>query len=234
MKFIVSCEHASNALPEKYKYLKSDNESIWKSHRGFDIGAYSLFLELKNIADSNFEYEYSRLLIEPNRSLHHRNLFSEFSRNLEAAEKRDLIENYYLKYRNEVEKCIEEYIRVGETVFHISAHSFTPNLNGVERNTEIGLLYDPSRDLEKLMAKSLKSQFVINNNFRVRFNYPYLGIADGFTTYLRKKFKKNYIGIELEVNQKLATKNIFSKSLLTSFKEALTVSIDLYKRGGYL
>lgn len=41
----------------------------------------------------------------------------------------------------------------------------------------------------------------------VRFNYPYLGKADGFTTHLRKKFKDNYIGIELEVNQKFAKNN---------------------------
>jgi hypothetical protein len=41
----------------------------------------------------------------------------------------------------------------------------------------------------------------------VRYNYPYLGKMDGFTTYLRKQFISNYIGIELEVNQKYVKEN---------------------------
>ena len=49
----------------------------------------------------------------------------------------------------------------------------------------------------------------IDKNLRIRFNYPYLGISDGFTSYLRKKFnQKNYVGIELEVNQKFLSDNI--------------------------
>jgi hypothetical protein len=38
---------------------------------------------------------------------------------------------------------------------------------------------------------------------RVRRNYPYLGRADGLTTYLRRRFPAGaYIGVELEVNQR--------------------------------
>ena len=37
-------------------------------------------------------------------------------------------------------------------------------------------------------------------------NYPYLGKADGFTTSLRQEFQERYIGIELELNQKLFPK----------------------------
>jgi hypothetical protein len=47
----------------------------------------------------------------------------------------------------------------------------------------------------------------------VRFNYPYLGKADGFTTFMRKQFPKNYIGIEIEVNQKFAANNIIEIKL---------------------
>jgi hypothetical protein len=39
---------------------------------------------------------------------------------------------------------------------------------------------------------------------RVRRNYPYRGVADGFTTALRRRFPADlYLGIELEVNQRL-------------------------------
>ncbi|MFI4875804.1 MAG: N-formylglutamate amidohydrolase, partial [Blastopirellula sp. JB062] len=44
----------------------------------------------------------------------------------------------------------------------------------------------------------------LNPDFRIRFNYPYLGKADGLTTSLRKKLTGDrYVGIELEVNQRL-------------------------------
>ena len=39
---------------------------------------------------------------------------------------------------------------------------------------------------------------------RVRRNYPYAGNGDGLTSYLRQRFAdSDYIGIELEVNQRL-------------------------------
>ncbi|MGZ5244731.1 MAG: N-formylglutamate amidohydrolase, partial [Bacteroidia bacterium] len=37
----------------------------------------------------------------------------------------------------------------------------------------------------------------------VKFNYPYLGTDDGFTTHLRKLFPdEKYAGVEIEINQK--------------------------------
>jgi hypothetical protein len=40
---------------------------------------------------------------------------------------------------------------------------------------------------------------------KTRLNYPYLGTADGFTVYLRRRFPPDaYLGIELEINQKHA------------------------------
>jgi hypothetical protein len=38
----------------------------------------------------------------------------------------------------------------------------------------------------------------------VRRNYPYLGRSDGLTTYLRRRFDRDrYVGVEIEVNQRL-------------------------------
>ena len=47
----------------------------------------------------------------------------------------------------------------------------------------------------------------------MRYNYPYLGKADGFTTYLRKQFQTHYLGIEIEINQKYAKANVMSSEL---------------------
>ena len=90
-------------------------------------------------------------------------------------------------------------------MLHLSIHSFTPTLNGENRNAEIGILYDPKQAEEKSFAATWKEQLQLNlPEYNVRFNYPYLGTADGFTTYLRKKFPINYSGLELEINNKLS------------------------------
>ena len=72
------------------------------------------------------------------------------------------------------------------------------------RKADIGLLYDPSRPGERALCQrwqaSLKTKAP---GLTIRRNYPYTGKADGFTTYLRRRFPTDrYAGIELEINQK--------------------------------
>ena len=41
-----------------------------------------------------------------------------------------------------------------------------------------------------------------DGELKIRRNFPYLGTADGFTTFLRKQFDgKYYAGVEIEINQ---------------------------------
>ena len=89
------------------------------------------------------------------------------------------------------------------TIVHLGIHSFTPVLNGKVRNTDIGILYDPSRPQERAYAQVIKSEIKrLYPTMKVRFNYPYKGTTDGLTTTLRKKFGQRYVGIEIEINQK--------------------------------
>ncbi|NJW55731.1 N-formylglutamate amidohydrolase, partial [Salinimicrobium sp. CDJ15-91] len=100
----------------------------------------------------------------------------------------------------------------GGEVLHISVHTFTPELEGEVRTADVGLLFDPAREEEADFCKRFqKSLFKQDKELQVKFNYPYLGIDDGFTTYLRQKFPKQYLGIELEVNQKFIKGNKMEK-----------------------
>jgi predicted N-formylglutamate amidohydrolase len=152
-----------------------------------------------------FATSASRLLVEVNRSLHHRNLFSEFSRGLSNVERQVILSSYYLPYRQAVEDEIRTAIDNRKTILHLSLHSFTPTLAGVARNAEIGLLYDSRREREALFCRELRRKLLTHvPGWRIRRNYPYLGRADGFTTHLRRLFRADhYLGIELEVNQRL-------------------------------
>lgn len=229
MKLVLTCEHGGYLIPKTYEPYFKDQEVILHSHRGFDLGALDAFLSLKPLSDFSKFSKISRLLIELNRSLHHGQLFSEFSKLLSKAEKTELINNYYFEYRRDVESAIKKRIDTGETVVHISVHSFTPILNSIKRDCDIGLLYDSKKTNEKSFCKLLKEELLsLNPNLKVRYNYPYLGKSDGFTTFLRKRFPENYIGIEMEINQKFSNKNKIQKALKKTLFEALKNGFHLY------
>lgn len=226
MKFVLTCEHGGNEIPGRYRYIFKNKEEILNSHRGYDPGALDLFRSLQEIADFSRFNTISRLLVEVNRSQGHPQLFSEFSRNLSNEEKKDIQDLYYFPYRNSVESKIAEFMAGGEKVIHLSVHSFTPELNGEVRQADVGLLYDPKRPEEKEFCRQVKKLLrQQEETLNVRFNYPYLGKADGFTTYLRKKFPENYLGIEIEINQKFSVKNTFPSPLKMAFLNALRALI---------
>ena len=232
MKLILTCEHGGNFLPKEYRILFQQNQHVLETHRGYDLGSLDVYKFLKPLADFSIANETSRLLIEVNRSLHHKNLFSEFSKNLSTTDKNHLIKTIYLPYRNQVEKKIKSYIKNNDMVCHLSIHSFTPIFNNIDRLCDIGILYDSKNQIEKEFSRSFKSVLLeVNPHYKVRFNYPYLGKADGFTTYLRKQFPLNYMGIEIELNQKYSIENVMPLSLK---KDILCVVEALIKKQKHL
>ena len=65
---IFICDHATNVIEKKYKNLGLKNKTI-KTHIAWDIGAKKISLLLaKNLMQSCFFSNFSRLLIDPNRS----------------------------------------------------------------------------------------------------------------------------------------------------------------------
>lgn len=221
-RLIITCEHAANRIPLKYKFLFKGKKEV-KSHLGWDPGAFDLGKYLASKMNTKYFFQpYSRLLIECNRSPDHYQLYSEFTRNLPTRAKADIFDNYYSPYRSKVGKEISQLILSGNKVLHLSVHSFTPTLDGVERKADVGILFDPSRKEEKIFSVSLKQKLQeVNLNLRVRFNYPYLGIDDGFTSWFRRKYlDKDYLGIELEINQNII-KGIFLKKIQATLLKAL-------------
>jgi len=206
LKLLLTCEHGGNQIPEGYTSYFADSEELLASHEGYDIGALALFKQLEPLADKTFFSETSRLLVELNRSLHHAKLFSDITRPLHDEDKALILKQHYFPYREQVEHFIHDFVMAGRQVLHLAIHTFTSELNGEIRDADIGLLYDPKRQPEQSFCRHWKKQIQEQDkNLLVRFNYPYLGISDGFPTYLRRQFTaEQYIGIELEVNQKFA------------------------------
>lgn len=234
LSLVLSCEHARHRVPHAYRDVLGEAESVLRTHRGYDPGA----LELARVLADGLGVELfvggcSRLLVELNRSVGHRALWSEYSRQLSPRRRGEVLRRFYFPYRRAVENRIRKDARHGRRVYHLSVHSFTPVWEGQRRKADVGLLYDPRRQLE--LAFCRRWQAAIQDagpHLRVRRNYPYLGRADGFTTHLRRCFPpRGYVGIELEVNQAIALgprtawkelQAILAQSLTEGIEEAAT------------
>lgn len=201
---VLSCEHGGNEVPAAYRHLFEGAEELLASHRGHDPGT----LELGQALARAFEVPLiattvTRLLVDTNRSRGNRTLFSERSRGLGKAEKEEVLARWHEGHRQEVSDRVENLLE-HSAVLHLGIHSFTPCLDGEERNFDIGWLYDSRRPEERGMADALIAALRARRpDLRQRRNAPYLGSADGLTTTLRRRFvEKPYLGLELEVNQR--------------------------------
>jgi len=205
MALIVTCEHGGSRIPREYRKLFAGFDKVLASHRGHDPGALSLAQDLASATGAPLVAStVSRLLVELNRSPGHRKLFSERTRDLPAPDRARIVARYYEPYRHEVEARVRSLVARRKRVLHVSAHSFTPVLDGEVRRTDVGLLYDPRRSTERSLCHAWSALLASRiAPLRVRRNYPYRGYDDGLTTFLRRRFPASrYLGVEIEVNQK--------------------------------
>ena len=201
---VITCEHGGREVPQEHVALFSGRDSLLASHRGWDAGAFELARELAAAFGAPlYAANITRLLIDLNRSIGHRQLFSEITRPLSPAQRLAIVDHYYRPHRKAVESQVARHIAQGHQVIHVASHSFTPTLDGVLRQADVAWLYDPRRHGEAAFAQAWRLALAnLAPELRLRRNYPYQGRADGLTASLRKHHSDaEYVGIELEVNQ---------------------------------
>ncbi len=225
---ILSCEHGGHRIPAPWRSLFLGQESLLASHEGWDQGALELARLLsRSLGASLLAATTSRLLVDLNRSPHHPRLFSPFTRDLPPSQKKRILEKYYHPHRRRVRETLLWALEEGgrrkspegahETewrqdsssppLLHLAIHSFTPVIRETERKGDVGLLYDPGRENERLFARLWQRELKKEcPPCRIRRNYPYRGVADGLPTWLRREFPAEiYAGLEVEINQRLLT-----------------------------
>jgi len=203
--FLITCEHGGNRVPSRYHDFFRGHEALLRTHRAYDPGALRIAREFADALHAPMLVStVSRLLIDLNRSPSHPRLYSELTRPAGTSIREEIFQRYYLPYRRKVETQVAQAVAAGARVVHISCHSFTPEFDGKVRDADLGLLYDPARVAEAGLCRRWQTALkVYAGTLRTRMNYPYTGTADGFTVYLRRRFPAdNYLGIELEINQK--------------------------------
>lgn len=224
IEVIVTCEHGGNQVPPMFRSLFSMAGDRLASHRGWDPGALELARRFaRSAAVPLITSRVTRLLVDLNRSLNHPSLFSSQVQQLDSTQQSAILTQFYHPYRDHVRREIDAILSRDGVVLHLSIHTFTPELDGEERPFDIGLLYDPARQLEvemvDLWGEELRSGS--SQPWSIRRNEPYLGTMDGLAQSLREVLPRDhYIGIELEVNQ------LYSLEKRT---EWLTLQLDLVK-----
>jgi predicted N-formylglutamate amidohydrolase len=205
---VFTCEHASSRIPDQWKGRLNIPKEVLTTHHAWDAGAEQLMIALIRQGQGDPEVytgQYSRLLVDLNRSESKRGVWSEWSRSLSQAEKKEVLELYYRPWRHGVLSLMKNRVADGGNISHLSFHSFTPVWKGLVRSTDIGILYDPGRQAEvsraAAMIAGLRKAFP---DLTIHANQPYRGTSDGHVTELRKNFSNGrYSGIEIEINQRL-------------------------------
>lgn len=199
---LLTCEHASCAVPVEYEELGLDTELL-RAHIGWDIGAAQLTEAVAAQLNAPAVLAgFSRLLIDCNRDLGDHDLIVAESHgirvpgnaNIDRDERRRRIEDFYRPYHDTIDAVLLQ----SHKPFLLSIHSFTPALNGHERRFDVGVLFDTFAAEAHLIAQKL-----VAAGLRVRFNEPYSGL-DGLIFSARTHGTRHDLPyLELEVNNRL-------------------------------
>ncbi len=201
---ILTCEHASCALPPAYQRLGLSPEEVHR-HIGWDIGARAVVVSLAQAANApGVCATYSRLLIDCNRALTDHDLIVAESDgiripgncDLSAEERQKRITQFYQPYHAAIDRLIAS--RRDQQPTLLSVHSFTPVLGRHERRFDLGILFDRYEDLASELGHRLRQV-----GYRVRYNEPYSGY-DGLIFSARSHGQRHgLVYVELEINNSL-------------------------------
>ena len=218
---IFICDHACNFIPVNYERLGLTINDL-KTHIAYDIGAKNLTTNLaRNLHQTYFVSNFSRLLIDPNRDINDRSLILKNSfgvkvlgnKNLDAEEKKNRIEYFYRPYHKNLLKLVQKKIEKSMNVILISIHSFNKVTPKSNRSIEVGLLWNKNMNLLLPIQKKL-----LEMKIHVGRNYPYSGFHFNYTLdKLVETFNLDSISIEIR-NDLICSKkgikkyvNIFEK-----------------------
>jgi len=204
LHLVLTCEHASNAVPRAYAPLFRGRRGLLATHRGYDLGALPVARALARALSAPLHVtRVTRLLVDANRSPGHPALFSRFTRALPEAERAAVLARYHDPHWARVRAEVARLHARGARVVHVGVHSFTPVWNGAPREIDVGLLYDPRRPGERAFCDAwLAALRRAEPSLRVRRNAPYRGVSNCLPTALRGELPaRAYLGLEVEMSQ---------------------------------
>lgn len=180
---LIICDHASNAVPKALDDMGISQADL-NRHIGWDIGAQQISKHLADhLGAPALLAGVSRLVIDVNRAPSHEKSIPEISdhtaipanTNLTPLQKQQRIDEIYTPYHDKFAECLTAIRAQGTEPLVISIHSFTAELKGDTRETEIGILWDNNKDFAHRMIETLREQ---NPDMMIGSNDPYSFLDD--------------------------------------------------------
>ncbi|NQZ96705.1 MAG: N-formylglutamate amidohydrolase [Myxococcales bacterium] len=204
-RFVFTCEHATNLLPE-WTAADADRPLV-EDHWGWDIGAAALSRALVEATGSWAVLScYSRLVCDPNRHPSEASFVVaevgghglSFNRDVTAVERARRRERYFDPYHGAIDAALRHRLARGVPPILCALHSFTPHYGGTSRTMEVGVLFDVHEEAGRCLSVALDDE-----GFATAINEPYSG-KDGLIYAARRHGRRHEVPyLELEVRQDL-------------------------------
>ena len=210
-RFLVICDHASNALPPEYGSLGLRPEEF-RRHIAFDIGAAGVARGIaRQLTCPAVLTRYSRLLIDVNRGADDPTIVMQLSDGViipgnrqvdpfnDPSEFEKRRHEFYEPYHFAITERLDHALEHGILPIILSLHSFTPLWRGKTRSWHAGVLWD--RD-DRLAAHFLKGIRQLDGELIVGDNEPYSGALKNDCLY-RHGTQRGLPHVLLEIRQDL-------------------------------
>ncbi|MEQ1504118.1 MAG: N-formylglutamate amidohydrolase [Myxococcota bacterium] len=220
-RVLLTCEHASNALPAPWAWPDEDRWLI-ETHWAIDLGIAAVTRHLAQAIDAPAVLaKFSRLLCDANRPLDAETLFRtiadghpvRLNQALTDAERIARIRRLHEPYHATADALLARYPHA----VVLSMHSFTPVYqDGPPRPMEIGVLFDQEEQISVAIAESMAA-----DGWRVALNEPYSGKDGLIYAADRHATRHHRRALELEVRQDVALDGSRHAALVHSIRRAL-------------
>jgi predicted N-formylglutamate amidohydrolase len=210
----LTCEHASSRLPAPWQWPVQDTRLLG-THWAFDLGAREVTLELAEaLGASAVLSRFTRLLVDPNREEHHRDLLRGFAdgaeillnRALDEADREVRLSRYYRPFHDAVDRVLVQT----RAPILLSVHSFTPLYEGVTREVQLGVLFNKEERAANALVQALSNSFD-----GVAHNEPWSG-RDGLIFSAESHAERHgRVALEIEVRQDLAMDPAYRAKLVS-------------------
>jgi predicted N-formylglutamate amidohydrolase len=224
--FLLIGDHAGNAIPEALGTLGLAPEDRVR-HIAWDIGIWALGARLAERLDAVFvRQSYSRLVIDCNRDPASAEAIVERSDGtvvpgnlgLPAGARRERVRGIHAAYHQAIAEEIARRDAIGQPTWLVSLHSFTPEMAGVVRPWEVGVLHDGANDA---LALRLLAWLRGRPELIVGDNEPYRMDATDYTVPRHAFPSRPYVEIELSQHALSTPEGIerWTARLETAFRE---------------
>lgn len=206
---MITCEHASNAVPAELNQLGLTPADL-QTHIAIDIGAAELATLLRDrLKASLICAQYSRLLVDLNRYPDDPSVVLEVSDEvtvpanvaLDATAISRRIQRYHTPYHKALSDRLDALQSFNKSVDMLFVHSFTPQMGDVDRPWHVGLLFHDDGANARSMATALGR----DTDYLVGMNEPYSAVVPKSYALFEHAVKRDLRYLVIEVRQDLLT-----------------------------